>query len=130
MKTIKLAFRSLEKQVCSLKWAKRLREIGIRQDTYYQWIYDYKNDSWDICASDYYDEDTVHVAAFTAQDFIDLFPHLFTFKRREDQWIFSCDKIDMQVHDEENLADVFARILITITKNKNVQSIKELTVLK
>lgn len=115
---IKLTFRSLEKQVCSLKWAKRLSEIGVRQDTYFHWAYDEKNDRWDVCWTDYFDEDEPHYAAFTAQDFIDLFPRLFKIARSESEWLFYCEYADMRLGNEENLADVFARILVAITKTK------------
>ena len=84
MKEIKITFRSIEKQVCSLNLAKRLHEIGVRQDTYFHWIHDKKNDLWEVCWSDYLDEDDVpHYAAFTAQDLVDLF-----FARNNNEWKF------------------------------------------
>jgi len=119
MKTIKLAFKSLDKHVCSLKWAQRLNEIGVRQDTYFQWVYDQKNDVWEVCWSDFFEEQDIHCAAFTAQDFVDLFPDLFRLARSNNQWKFYCEYADMHLQDDENLANVFARILIYITKNKD-----------
>ena len=117
--TLKLTFRDLDKQVCSLNWARRLCEIGVRQDTYFHWIYDEKNDKWEVSWTDYFDEDDMHFAAFTAQDFVDLFPRLFKFARNDNEWKFYCEAIDAHMQDEEKLADVFARILIALTKNKN-----------
>jgi|GEM_PF-6727121 hypothetical protein len=123
MQTIKLTFRSLDKHVCSLKWAQRLREIGIRQDTYFHWIYDEKNEIWEVCWSDYFDETDTHCAAFTAQDFIDLFPKYFRMVRNENEWGFdfgrTSDYAETSLKEDENLANVFARILIAITKDKS-----------
>jgi hypothetical protein len=118
MQELKITFRDLEKNVCSRKWAERLKEIGVRQDTYFHWIYDKKNEQWDVGWSDYFDEDDFHCSAFTVQDFIDLFPRLFKFSRNEHEWNFYCEYADIHLEDEENLANVFARILIAITKNK------------
>ncbi len=114
-----LTFRSLEKQVCTLKWAQRLKEIGVRQDTFFHWVYDKKNERWDVAWADEWDEEDVYCAAFTAQDFVDLFPKLFKFARNDKEWKFYCEYADMHLNDENNLADVFARILVSITKNKN-----------
>lgn len=114
-----MKFRSLEKQVCSLVWSKRLMEIGIRQDTYFHWVYNSKAEVWDVSWTDYFDEDEIHYAAFTVQDFVDLFPRIFNILRCENRWRFYCEASDMHLKDEENVANVFARILISITKNKN-----------
>lgn len=125
MQTLKLTFKTLDKHVCSLKWAQKLFEIGVRQDTYFHWIYDEKNEVWEVCWSDYYDEQDKHVAAFTAQDFIDLFPKLFRLARSESEWKFDfgrhSDFAEMSLKEDENLANVFARMLITITKDKNAK---------
>lgn len=121
MSTLKLIFRTLDKHVCDLKWAKRLKEIGIRQDTYFQWLYDAKNDKWDVAWYDFCDEDEIHCAAFTAQDFIEIFPKLFKVARNLNKWLFYCEYADMDLPNEDNLANVFARILIAITKNKKEQ---------
>jgi hypothetical protein len=122
-RTLKLTFRTLDKHVCSLKWAQRLNEIGVRQDTYFHWLYDDKNEIWEVCWSDYFDEQDTHFAAYTAQDFIDLFPKLFRLARNESEWKFDfgrhSDFAEMSLKEDENLANVFARMLIAITKNKN-----------
>lgn len=118
MRELKITFRDLEKNVCSRKWAERLKEIGVRQDTYFFWMYDKKQERWDVGWSDYFDEDDIYCAAYTVQDFVDLFPRLFKFARDGHEWKFYCEYADMHLENEEKLADVFARILIAITKNK------------
>jgi hypothetical protein len=124
-------FRNLEKQVCSLKWAQRLAEDGVRQDTYFQWIYDEKAEKWDVAWTSYldFDADERHYAAFTVQDFIDIFPKLFKFARSDNEWKFYCEAFDGHLEGETNLADIFARVLLTITKNKGSKENKRLGVI-
>jgi hypothetical protein len=129
MDKITITFRNFDKNFCDLKWSKRLKEIGIRQDTCFHYVWDCKNQIFEICwSSDSYDDE--HYSAFTAQDFIELFPRLFKIARSDKEWKFYCEHADMHLHDDENLANVFARILISITKNKGSTSIKGLTILK
>jgi len=120
---IKSNFHDLEKHVCSLKWSIRLFELGARQDTYFHWIYIQKDDRWEVLQSDddFYEDDVPHFAAYTAQDFVDLFPRVFTLRRINIRWRLECDVISAEMDIEEKLADVFARILITLIKNKNEQ---------
>lgn len=118
MEEITLSFKDFDKNFCSLKWAKRLKEIGVRQDTVFHYVWDAKNDQFEICwSSEPYDEE--NYSAFTAQDFVDLFPKLFKFARKDHEWKFYCEAADMHLANEYKLADVFARILISITKDKN-----------
>lgn len=117
MQTIQLSFKNFDKNFCSLKWAKRLKEIGVRQDTVFHYVWDDKNNCFEICwSNEPYDDE--NYSAFTIQDFVDLFPRLFKFARNNDEWKFYCEAADMHLKDENNLADVFARILVAITKNK------------
>ena len=117
MQDVKLIFRNFDKNFCSLKWARRLKEIGIRQDTMFHYVWDEKNTQYEICWSfDAYDEE--HYSAYTVQDFIDLFPKFFKFTRNVDEWKFSCQYADMHIREDIKLADVFARYLVAITKTK------------
>lgn len=127
MPGIQLSFKDFDKNFCSLQWAKRLKEIGVRQDTTFHYVWDSKNDCFEICwSSDPYDDESY--SAFTVQDFVDLFPKLFKFARNGGEWKFYCEYADMHLNDENKLADVFARILVAITKNKDQR--KGLTVYK
>lgn len=118
---MKPSFNVLEKHFCDIKWSQRLKGIGIRQDTCFHWVYHKNHDVWTIEMLRNYnlDIDIESCAAFTVQDFIDLFPKLFRIARSEKEWKFYCEYADMHLQDEENLANVFARILIAITKNKD-----------
>lgn len=105
------SFRSLEKHVCSLKLAKRLCELGIRQDTYFHWLYDEKNNSWDVCWTDYFDDEERHYPAFTVQDLIDVFS--------QDLIDIFPDLINYKIIYQENMANVFAEIIIAIIEQTN-----------
>lgn len=131
MKTIPHQFNNFEKNYCSIAWAIRLKEIGVRQDTCAYYLpAEYKLDGiWHI------DDDEIkhikmdeRIAAYSVQDFIDIFPDLFKLARSENEWKFYCEAADMHLKDETILANVFARILISITKNKNEN--KRLRVIK
>ncbi len=118
MSEITLSFKNFDKNFCSLQWAKRLKEIGVRQDTTFHYVWDSKNDCFEVCWSTApYDNE--NYAAFTIQDFVDIFPKLFKFARNDNEWKFYCEYADMHLDDENRLADVFARILVAITKNKD-----------
>ncbi len=124
MSNIKLSFRTLEKQVCSLKWAKRLHEIGVRQDTYFHWVFFEGQKDWNVTffaenSIDHLTDYDERYAAYTVQDFIDIFPKLFKVARSDNEWKFLCEAVDMHLKDEDNMANVFARFLISITKNKD-----------
>ena len=57
----------LEEQVCSLELAKKLKELGVKQDGYFSWELIYKK--WEIrpdCC--YEDLDNVMVSAFTVAE--------------------------------------------------------------
>jgi hypothetical protein len=118
-----LTFRNLEKHVCSPRWAQRLKEIGVRQDTIFQWTYNEFHHEWSLVRTNYIPDiseiKSPICAAFMIQEFIDIFPRLFRVSRNDDQWRFYCEVIDTHCEEPDNLANVFARILITITKNKN-----------
>ena len=117
MEKLKISFKDFNKNFCSFKWAQRLKEIGVRQDTVFHYVWDEKNAIYEICwSNEPYDDE--NYSAYTAQDFVDLFPRLFKFARNEGEWKFYCEYADMHLSSEENLADVFARILVAITKNK------------
>lgn len=122
MSEIILSFKNFDKNFCSLKWAKRLKDIGVRQDTTFHYVWDSKNDCFEICCSESYADE--NYSAFTVQDFVDLFPKLFRIDRNYKSWNFNCEYAEMHLDNEYKLADVFARILITITKDREKKCLK------
>lgn len=112
------SFSNFENNFCSFKWAVFLKECGVRQDTSFHYVWDEKNDKYEICWSGYPYEDECY-AAYTIQEFVELFPKEFKLYRENDSWRMYVTQADASMGDEEKLVDVFARILITLTKNKN-----------
>ena len=83
--TLKLTFRDLDKQVCSLNWARRLvRSVSVRTLIFIGYMTK-RTINGRFLGLDYFDEDEKHFAAFTAQDFVDLFPRLFKFARNDNE---------------------------------------------
>lgn len=68
----------IEKHVCSLEHAKKLKNIGFTKTTLHTWTYDKKDESWDIYSlyrpSDYDIEilDIDEFPAFTATELLEL----------------------------------------------------------
>lgn len=116
------SFGQFESNFCSFKWSVFLKECGVRQDTAFHYVWDPKNDKYEICWSGLpYNEECY--AAYTIQEFVDLYPKEFKLYRDSNQWTLHVTKdhisADASMDDEEKLVDVFARILITLTKNKS-----------
>lgn len=111
------SFSHFDNNFCSFKWAVFLKECGVRQDTSFHYVVNEKNDKPVLAWSSYnYDGETY--AAFTIQEFVELFPKVFTLERGEKKWIMRLANADASMDKDEKLVDVFARILITLTKNK------------
>lgn len=112
------SFGKFDKNFCSFKWAVFLKECGVRQDTAFHYVWDTKNDIYEICWSGYpYNEESY--AAYSIQEFVELFPKEFKLIRESKKWSLYLMQADLSMAEEENLVDVFARMLITLTKNKN-----------
>ena len=62
----------LEKQVCSLEWAKKLRELGVKQDSYFHWFhYEHTGGRWELDHSNEKDTEgaeDLYLAAFTVAE--------------------------------------------------------------
>lgn len=114
------SFGKFESNFCSFKWSVFLKECGVRQDTAFHYVWDSKNDIYEICWSGFpYEAESY--SAYTIQEFIDLFPKEFKLIRDDDEWRLFVNQADASMECEEKLVDVFARILITLTKNKSQQ---------
>ena len=106
--------KKLENLVCSIDWSKRLFELGVHQDTHFKWVK--KDEGFELCFASHFGE--IKYAAFTAQDFIDLFPKLFRIARSNDEWKFMSKEFSIHLKHENNLSNVFARILIRLLKEQ------------
>lgn len=83
--------------ICNIKWAQKLKELGVGQETVFHYA---------------------DCAAFTAQELIALFPDKFKLHRMNDIWRFEFHGVLMHIQEEQNVANVLARILISLIKNR------------
>ncbi len=113
----------LEQQVCSLDLAKRLKKLGVRQESLYCWKHNTMSehgpiDSWvvsqfpGLITSDYF------VAAFTVAELGEMLPDAMSLTRRavNGQWAYP----DMQGVRKyaATEADARAKMLIYLLENK------------
>ena len=108
---------AFDKNFCSFNWALLLKECGVRQDTVFHYVWDDKNDKYELTWDGFpYSEE--NIAAYTSQELIDLFPKKMKLSRDDNFWLLEHRGADYDLQNETKLVDVLARILITITKNK------------
>jgi hypothetical protein len=111
----------LEDQVCAFEWAARLKELGVRQDTCRYWHYDMFGP---ILSNRSHHDSEVGCAAYLTDELLALFPKDIELQRKDNRWIlkFGTDmfsgKVDLNIEPEESLANVLARVLIALIKNK------------
>lgn len=60
----------IEKNVCSLKFSNMLKELKIKQESIFYWVYDEKNDINEVCMVDYPEEN--YISAFIATELLEL----------------------------------------------------------
>lgn len=79
---------NLEDQVTSLELSKRLKELGIKQESYFQWATDigknffvYNEESYPIYAD--YPKPTIICSAFTASELGEILPNRITTKEND-----------------------------------------------
>ena len=110
---------SLEDQVCRLELAKRLKELGVKQECIFFW----DKDGNLMEPTDPYKNPHIDFAAFTVAELGDILPseNLITRKRFNQKWnvwkILASEKEKSVEFEENNLADAMAKMLIyLITK--------------
>jgi hypothetical protein len=113
----------LEKQVCSRQLSERLRELGVKQESYFKWVGD---EIWDPTQqSDYETQSTLPrnkwIAAFTVAELGEILKDhtaLSTeWSKVHKQWYLGYDPANTFSETE---ADARAKILIYLVENKLV----------
>lgn len=119
----------LEDQVCSLELSKRLKELGVQQNSLFYWYYTgYDLHEHFLQIGKNYDGDaSPRYSAFTVPELLELLPSFIN------DWILSidkypseyevkyCDKKDekrLEIEFDKNLVNACARILIRLLKNE------------
>lgn len=101
----------LEDQVCQLELAKRLKELGVKQESLYFWCHHLKNEFhgewWDVLPGSYASQHGAfssgnedHVcAAFTVAELGEMLPYEFSTMKGFDGSLWYCS--DIRVNDLE-----------------------------
>jgi len=123
----------LEKQVCSLELAKRLKELKIKQESLFQWC-DISGKAW-LYYGKIINSPEMRCSAFTVAELGELLPDFI--KTREENYFITmdCDKHicyenmekTSEIHFMDNFdkfteADARAKMLIYLIENKYVES--------
>lgn len=119
--------RELEPIVTSFNVSQRLKEMGVKQhDSLFVWHHSFVMQRKGLVAIK--PEETV--AAFTAQELLVLFPRRIHIDRNDGMWYVGFNlpgekgKMEMWIPNEENLANVLGKKLLTLLKNKKEKTDK------
>jgi len=128
---------ALEKQVCSRESAQRLKELGVKQETYFYWAtcdnknyFVYRKETYPINA--HYPEPILICSAFTVAELGEMLPniilgcHFTTFQCSRNGWWIEYDdgkgnKLPFSFWDKIE-ADCRAKMLIYILENKLISA--------
>lgn len=121
----------LEDQLTSIELSKRLKELGVKQESRLTWKRfipikgsSYLKPEWQISLYKGTDDQREIVSAFLAQELLELFPKDFHLERDGNNWNLSFNfprrdgHIDLSIKDEPNFANVLASMLITLIKDR------------
>lgn len=114
---------NLEEQVCSLELAKRLKELGVKQESLFYWHNDsgkdypaYGDPSLCLCPYD-------SISAFTVAELGEMLPLLcWSSKDKKGQWV-ALDPIDMLKSRQysQTEADARAKVLVYSIENGHLK---------
>ena len=112
----------LEKQVVNLKLSKKLKELGVKQGSYWNWCYPNDQSQWYI---------TTHFtprcySAYTCAELGEMLPEEDWFYKKNitndnnsEWWIAKKNKYDLQIAITE--ANARAKMLIWLIENKYIE---------
>ena len=118
----------LEQQLTSLELSKRLKELGVKQNSHFYWFYHEMSNFWDIVNNHKYTNK--YYSAFSVAELGELLPYTLRYfidleiYKEENLWIvkyvsFNEDSNDI-IQNSKKLADAMAKMLIYLIKNKLV----------
>jgi len=109
----------LEDQVCSLELAKRIKEFGVKQESYFEWVnVNFALGKWEIFQVDEDDKVNTKVSAFTVAELGEMLPVGYkSFKQPHDgpiEWVCWDDTSEIKVPNfiAETEADARAEMLV------------------
>lgn len=110
----------IEKIVCSLELAKKLKELGVKQESYFVWFQLKENITWDLYESwQVKNDDRFHtISAFTAQELLNLLNATLRISKNYYESILQIyyqpeyGTDNSYTFDGDNLSNLLARVLI------------------
>lgn len=93
----------IENHVVNLELSKRLKELGLNKPSLFYWIYDEKNEKWDLWfTDDSPDENNQYnyIAAYVATELLNELPE------------------NLYINQEENKCDALAKMWIYLKENE------------
>ena len=120
---------TLEQQVTSLELSKRLKELGVKQDSYFHWIANYNGLEPQLSGLSP-SESNKHnnYSAFTVAELGDMLPEIITdhccveMGKYRGKWVIRYSKIDNELggirFDEDTESNARAKMLIYLLENE------------
>lgn len=115
----------LSKQVTSIEISKRLKELGVKQESYFYWLNPFKYQGFEIIQHYEWARNNHHefYSAFTCSELVMLLPiRVNSGKRKSPKNTYYCNwDFKKGVHHSENaetLADAMGLMLIYLLENK------------
>ncbi len=118
----------LEQQVVSLELAKRLKELGVKQDSLHEWIYHWRNGKeyhWSLYPTDEDDKVNERASAFTVAELGEMLPKGFRSGRAGNGGAgqykaynsHNCTNTSNMQWNADTEADVRAKMLVYLLEN-------------
>lgn len=116
----------IEQQVCSLELSKKLKELGVKQESYFAWVNIETHDPYIMPSyTEHYKFDDYMISAFTASELFNILPSGIIVEKTTDGYeigrrILNLNDIDKFRIDvlNENLANALSEYLIYLIENK------------
>lgn len=121
----------LEDAVCSLELAKKLKDLGVKQESFfrhinisiYERVDKLKDRKWFIESAAYPSLSTEKYSAFTVPELLEIFPiknyHYKLIKEKDNEYLCShYSREEYLIFRDENSANACAKMLIHIIENK------------
>lgn len=127
---------NIEKYVCTLEQSKKLKELGIKQESFWYWVRYWKSGryEWDLFQKDESDKVNTHISAFTCGELGEMLPRFINVCNREYCLVISKeirnDKLEWSVRYEcqsndgyrqqvgYTMAEALANMLIMLQKEE------------
>lgn len=120
----------ISKQVCSLELAQKLKELGVKQESYFHWKHNTESpegpiDQWVLVdyGGSFFSKSYYHVSAFSVAELGEMLPNNTTVVKNADRYFpqnfrLGITRPDLHHLDDDTEADVRAKMLIYLIENK------------